>query len=51
MRHSTAVHLLKSGIDIVTISHWLGHTSINTTNRYANIDLDGVVHGNNRNAA
>jgi len=40
MRHSTAVHLLKSGVDIVTISHWLGHTSINTTNRYANIDLD-----------
>ncbi len=40
MRHSTAVHLLKSGVDIVTISHWLGHANINTTNRYANIDLD-----------
>ncbi len=40
MRHSTAVHLLKSGVDIVTISHWLGHTSINTTNRYASVDLD-----------
>lgn len=40
MRHSTAVHLLKSGVDIVTISHWLGHASINTTNRYAHIDLD-----------
>jgi integrase/recombinase XerD len=40
MRHSTAVHLLKSGVDIVTISHWLGHASINTTNRYASIDLD-----------
>jgi integrase/recombinase XerD len=40
MRHSTAVHLLKSGVDIVTISHWLGHASINTTNRYANVDLD-----------
>jgi integrase/recombinase XerD len=33
MRHSTAVHLLKSGVDMVTISHWLGHASINTTNR------------------
>jgi integrase/recombinase XerD len=40
MRHSTAVHLLKSGIDIVTISHWLGHSGINTTNRYVSIDLE-----------
>ena len=40
MRHSTAVHLLKSGVDLVTISHWLGHASINTTNRYASVDLD-----------
>jgi site-specific recombinase XerD len=40
MRHSTAVHLLKSGVDMVTISHWLGHTSINTTNRYASVDMD-----------
>jgi len=40
MRHSTAIHMLKSGIDIVTISQWLGHASINTTNRYAKIDLE-----------
>ena len=40
MRHSTAVHLLKSGVDIVTVSHWLGHASITTTNRYAEIDLE-----------
>jgi site-specific recombinase XerD len=40
MRHSTAVHLLKSGVDIVTISHWLGHANINTTNRYMSVDLD-----------
>lgn len=40
MRHSTAVHLLKSGVDIVTVSHWLGHSNINTTNRYANVDLE-----------
>jgi len=32
--------MLKSGIDIVTISQWLGHASINTTNRYAKIDLE-----------
>ncbi len=40
MRHSTAIHLLKSGVDLVTISQWLGHASINTTNRYATIDLE-----------
>jgi integrase/recombinase XerD len=40
MRHSTAVALLKSGVDLTTISQWLGHTSPTTTNRYATIDLD-----------
>lgn len=40
MRHSTAVHMLKAGVDLSTISQWLGHASINTTNRYATIDLD-----------
>ena len=40
MRHSTAVALLKSGVDLSTVSQWLGHASITTTNRYATIDLD-----------
>lgn len=40
MRHSTAVHMLKSGVDPVTISHWLGHASVNTTHRYAVLDMD-----------
>jgi integrase/recombinase XerD len=40
MRHSTAVHLLKSGVDLSTIGQWLGHASVNTTNKYATIDLD-----------
>src|SRR5260370_33741838 len=39
-RHSTAVHLLRAGVDIVTISQWLGHASVTTTNRYATIDLE-----------
>ncbi len=40
MRHSTAVHLLRSGVDMVTISQWLGHASVTTTNCYATVDLD-----------
>ena len=40
MRHSTAVHLLKSGVDLSTIGQWLGHASVNTTSKYATVDLD-----------
>jgi site-specific recombinase XerD len=40
MRHSTAVHLLRSEVDICTIANWLGHASINTTNRYLTLDLE-----------
>jgi len=40
LRHGTAVHLLKSGVDLSTIAHWLGHTSINTTHKYVEIDLE-----------
>jgi len=40
MRHSTAIALLKSGVDLTTISQWLGHSDPKTTNRYATIDLD-----------
>jgi integrase/recombinase XerD len=40
MRHSTAMHLLRSGVDLSTIAHWLGHNSIITTNKYLAIDLE-----------
>lgn len=40
MRHTAAVHLLHAGVDMVTISHWLGHASVETTNRYASVDLE-----------
>jgi integrase/recombinase XerD len=40
LRHSTAVHLLKSGVDLSTLAHWLGHSSINTTHKYVTIDLE-----------
>lgn len=40
IRHTTATHLLRAGVDINTIRAWLGHVSINTTNIYAETDLD-----------
>jgi site-specific recombinase XerD len=40
MRHTTAVHLLRAGVDINTIRAWLGHVSLETTNRYAQVDLE-----------
>jgi len=40
VRHSTAVHLLRSGVDLSTIAHWLGHVSVNTTNKYLSVDLE-----------
>lgn len=40
MRHTTAVHLLQAGVDLVTISHWLGHASVETTNRYVAVNLE-----------
>ena len=39
MRHTTAMHLLQSGIDLNTIRLWLGHVSIETTNVYVEADL------------
>jgi integrase len=34
------VHLLKAGVDLSTIAHWLGHSSIQTTHKYVAIDLE-----------
>ena len=40
IRHTTATFLLRSGVDINTIRAWLGHVSIDTTNIYAETDLE-----------
>ena len=45
IRHTTASHLLRGGllrggVDINTVRAWLGHVSIDTTNIYADTDLE-----------
>ena len=39
LRHTTAVHLLESGVEVNVIRAWLGHVSLETTNRYAEINM------------
>jgi len=39
LRHTTAMHLLQSGVDISVIALWLGHESIQTTHIYVEADL------------
>jgi site-specific recombinase XerD len=39
-RHTTAMHLLQSNVDLNMIRSWLGHASIETTNSYVEIDLE-----------
>jgi integrase/recombinase XerD len=38
-RHTTAMHMLQSGVDITVIALWLGHESISTTHMYIEADL------------
>lgn len=40
IRHTTAVHMLRAGVDINTIRAWLGHVSLDTTHIYAEVDLE-----------
>lgn len=39
IRHTTAIHLLESGVEVNVIRGWLGHVSLDTTNRYAEINM------------
>ena len=39
LRHSLAMHLLQSGVDITVIALWLGHESPTTTHTYVEADL------------
>lgn len=39
IRHSTAIHLLQSGVDLAVIALWLGHSSPAVTHHYLEADL------------
>jgi site-specific recombinase XerD len=39
-RHATAVHLVAAGVDVTVIRSWLGHSHLDTTNHYAQADLE-----------
>jgi len=39
LRHTTAMHLLQSGVDITVIALWLGHEDPATTHLYVEADL------------
>lgn len=40
IRHTTAMHLLRSGNDINMVGYWLGHVDTNTTHVYVEIDME-----------
>lgn len=40
IRHTTAMHLLQSGVDLTVIALWLGHEKIETTHQYMAADIE-----------
>lgn len=42
MRHTTATHMLEAGVPIVAIKNFLDHSSISTTERYAELSQETV---------
>lgn len=37
LRHCYATHLLEAGVDLHSLSQWLGHRHVNTTARYLHL--------------
>lgn len=39
IRHTTAMHLLQSGVDLAVVALWLGHEGVTTTQHYIEADI------------
>lgn len=39
-RHTIALHLLESGVDIVVVQEWLGHSDLKTTSHYLDVSIE-----------
>lgn len=48
LRHTLAMTLLQSGVDLLTIQAWLGHSQVATTHRYAAADVEMMRRGLDR---
>ena len=44
LRHSIATHLLQSGMKLEYISHFLGHKSLETTQKYTHLIKEETFH-------
>jgi len=43
IRHTTAVHFLRAGVELDTVCAWLGHVSVDTMHRYAQIERPAMA--------
>jgi integrase len=44
LRHTCATRLIDKGIDLYTVKEWLGHSTIQVTERYAHLNPEKLVH-------
>jgi site-specific recombinase XerD len=48
LRHCYATHLLEAGVDLHSLSQWLGHNHVSTTTRYLHLARPDVPDGARR---